>query len=56
MKFDHMGKDMCFRLNGELIAIPQSKEEAKLMERILFDYMKKKVSNNQTYLNEKKSV
>ena len=54
LKSADMGKDMCFRLNGELMTVPQSEDEAKMMEKILRDYMRKKVSNNQTYIDENK--
>ena len=45
-------KDMCFRLNGELMTVPQNKEEEMIMRKIIDDFIMKKVSNNQTYLNE----
>ena len=45
-------KDMCYRLNGELMTIPQNEEEAKLLAKMFNDFILKKVSNNQTYLNE----
>ena len=45
-------KDMCYRLNGELMTIPQNEEEAVILTKMFNDFILKKVSNNQTYLNE----
>ena len=45
-------KDMCFRLNGELMTVPQNEEEEIIMGKIVDEFILKKVSNNQTYLNE----
>ena len=45
-------KDMCFRLNGELMTVPQNEEEEFIMRKIVNDFIMKKVSNNQTYLKE----
>ena len=42
----------CFRLNGELMPIPQTQEEERLMDKTLWDYMMKKSTNNLTYLIE----
>ena len=39
-------QDMCFRLNGELMTLPQNAEEEKLMDKTLWDYITKKVENN----------
>ena len=40
--------DRCFRLNGELIPLPQNAEEEKAMDNTLWDWMLKRVGNNIT--------
>ena len=45
-------KDMCFRLNGELMTVPQNKEEELIIRKIIHNFIMKKVSNNQTYLDK----
>merc|ERR1712018_594174 len=44
-------KDMCFRLNGELMTVPQNEQEELIMRKMIHDFIMKKVSNNQTYLD-----
>ena len=44
--------DRCFRLNGELITLPQNDEEEKAMDNVLWDFMLKRVENNMTKLIE----
>ena len=48
--------DSCFRLNGELMTIPQTEEEEKLMDKTLWDYLMKKAANNLTQLAETYTV
>ena len=42
--------DRCFRLNGELIPLPQNADEEKAMDNTLWDWMLKRVENNMTKL------
>ena len=44
--------DRCFRLNGELITLPQNEEEEKVMDKALWDYMMQRTSNNISQLIE----
>ena len=39
-------KDRCYRLNGEIMAHPQTEEEAMYMDKTLWNYMMKKASND----------
>ena len=48
--------DVCFRLNGALMSLPQNVEEEKIMDKILWDYMMKKAANNITQLIEDKNT
>ena len=45
-------QDRCFRLNGELVTVPQTEEEEKLVDNVAWDYQMKKASNNMTHLVE----
>ena len=45
-------KEMCLRLNGELITVPQNQEEEKMMNEMMLNFMMKKTSNNMTYIDE----
>ena len=56
LKNNKEAKDMCFRLNGELMAVPQNVEEELILRKIIDDFMLKKVSNNLTYLNENEFI
>ena len=49
-------KDRCFRLSGEMMTIPQSEEENRMMDKILWDYMRKKTSNDEQFLIERKKI
>ena len=44
-------KDMCYRLAGDLLTVPQTEEEEKLLSRLQVDFMMKKAANNRTYLD-----
>ena len=44
--------DMCLRLSGELMTVPQNEEEEQVMSKIVRDFVTKKVLNNQTYLRD----
>ena len=44
--------DRCFRLNGELARLPQNKEEEDAIDKVLWDFQLKRVSNNMTKLIE----
>ena len=37
---------LCFRLNGEFVAAPQNKEEEKMLDKTIWDYLTKKAANN----------
>ena len=39
-------EDLCFRLNGAFAPLPQNDEEEKKLDRTVWDYMKKRTSNN----------
>ena len=45
--------DICFRLNGAMMSLPQNMEEEKIMDKVLWDFMMKKASNNISHLVEK---
>lgn len=45
-------REGCFRLNGELLALPQNEEEEELLDKILWDFQLKRYSNNLTRVNE----
>ena len=37
---------LCFRLNGELVAVPQNEEENKILDKTVWDYLTKRAANN----------
>ena len=39
-------EDVCFRTGGELMMIPQTKEEMDLMDKVLWDYIMQRAENN----------
>ena len=45
-------EDICFRVNGDLMMYPQTKEEMDLMDKIMWDYILQKVENNMSVLEE----
>ena len=49
-------RDLCYRLNGELLPRPQTKEEETLMDKVLWDFMMTKTMNNLTFINENHKV
>ena len=49
-------KDRCYRLAGQIITLPQSKDEEKLMNKAMWNYMMKKADNNLTYINHNHKV
>ena len=46
--------DYCMRLNGYLLTIPQNEEELEVMDKAMWDFMMKRVSNNVTFLIKNK--
>ena len=44
--------DICFRLSGELLSLPQNAEEEAVMDKTVWDFMMKKAENNESYLVE----
>ena len=49
-------RDLCYRLNGEILQRPQTEEEVSLMDKVLWDFMMTKTSKNLTFINEKHKV
>ena len=49
-------EDLCYRLNGELLQRPETKEEEDLMDRLLWNFMLTKAENNITFLTENYKV
>ena len=45
--------DRCFRLNGELMTMPQNENEDIVLDKIFWNFMLKKASNNLTEINKK---
>ena len=45
--------DRCLRLNGELMPIPQTKEEEAFYDKTVWDYMKKRIENNISLVADK---
>ena len=43
-------QDRCFRLNGELIPLPQTHDEEQLMDDTMWEFMMKRASSNLDYL------
>ena len=44
--------DLCMRLNGYLLTIPQNDEELEFMDKTIWDFKMKRASNNLTFLEE----
>ena len=44
--------DLCMRLNGYLLTIPQNNEELEVLDKVLWDFMVKQVFNNLTFFIE----
>ena len=49
-------RDRCYRLAGEIMPIPQTEEEERLMDKTQWDFMMKKVDNNVTFLDDNLKV
>ena len=48
--------DRCYRLAGQILTIPQSEEEERLLDKTMWNYMMKRANNNITFLNENKKI
>ena len=44
--------DVCFRVNGALMSLPQSSVEEKIMDKVLWNFMMKKAAGNMSKLIE----
>ena len=55
-KTNEEARDRCFRLNGEMMRLPQNKEEDQLMDKTLRNYQLKRADNNLTQLIDDGSV
>ena len=44
--------DLCMRLNGYLLTIPQNDEELEFMDKTIWDFKMKRASNNLTFLEK----
>ena len=49
-------KDRCFRLDGEILSLPQNEEEEKLMDQVMWNYLMKKIGNDLKKLKKLKVV
>ena len=49
-------RDYCFRLNGEILSLPQNKEEDEMMDKTIWDYQLKRYANNLTRLNDEAAI
>ena len=45
-------KDRCYRLDGEILTVPQTEEEEQVLAKVQLDFMMKKAANNVTFINE----
>ena len=45
-------KDRCYRLDGEILTVPQTEEEEQVLAKVQRDFMMKKAANNVTFINE----
>ena len=48
--------DVCFRVNGSLMSLPQSSVEEKIMDKVLWNFMMKKAASNVSKLIEEKQL
>ena len=47
--------DRCLRLNGELMPVPQTKDEEALFDKTLWDYMNKRLENSDIAIMKRKT-